>query len=134
MEDRFLNISESVSRLIEDFYEYKNLYIAFDFDNTVFDYNNVGDTFPKLEKLLRYLKKHKEFTLILFTANSGSRLDWIVDYCEEHGYTPDHINENPVWSTVKPLYSILLDDRAGLNEAYQILLTTLKLLNYDYED
>jgi len=134
MEDRFLNISESVSRLVEDFYEYKNLYIAFDFDNTVFDYNNVGDTFPKLEKLLRYLKKHKEFTLILFTANSGSRLDWIVDYCEEHGYTPDHINENPVWPTVKPLYSILLDDRAGLNEAYQILLTTLKLLNYDYED
>jgi hypothetical protein len=35
--------------------------------------------------------------------------------------------------TTKPYYNILLDDRAGLNDAYQTLVLTLNILNYDYK-
>lgn len=131
MKDRYLDLTENVKRLIADYRKYKNLYIAFDFDNTVFDYHKIGDTFPKLEKLLRYLKI-KGFNLILFTGNEGNKLQEIVSYCKEHGYEPNFVNECPVMETKKPYYNILLDDRAGLNEAYQILLLTLNYLNYDY--
>jgi len=131
MEDRYLNISEQVKRLVSDYNKHGNLFIAFDFDNTVFDYFCVGDTFPKLEKLLRFLKE-KNFNLILFTGNEGDKLIEILDYCKKHGYEPTFVNENPIMVTRKPYYNILLDDRAGLNDAYQTILLTLKILNYEF--
>jgi hypothetical protein len=131
MEDRYFNTSESVKRLVKVFKKFRNLFIAFDFDNTVFDTHELGDTFPKMESLLQFLKK-EGFMLILFTGNEGSRLKEIVKYCKEHGYEPDYINENPIEDTRKPFFNILLDDKAGLNEAYQILVTTLNILDYDF--
>lgn len=84
-----------------------------------------------MEHLLRYLKE-KGFKLILFTGNEGEKLQDIIEYCKEHGYEPDYVNESPVMKTIKPYYNILLDDRAGLNEAYNILVLTLKMIGYDY--
>ncbi|MDO8609634.1 MAG: HAD family hydrolase [bacterium] len=132
MEDRYLDLTENVKRLVFDYEKHKNLFIAFDFDNTVFDFHKVGDTFPKIERLLRFLKAH-DFKLILFTGNEGEKLQEIILYCKEHGYEPDYANESPVMKTTKPYFNILLDDRAGLNEAYQTLLLTLNILNYDYK-
>ncbi len=131
MEDRYLNIGESISRLVTDYKKHGDLWIAFDFDNTVYDYFQIGDTYPKLENLLRYLKQ-QNFCLILFTGNEGEKLEKIVNYCKDHGYMPTHINENPFMATRKPYYNILLDDRAGLGEAYLILLQTLKELSFEY--
>ena len=122
--DRYLSTSESVKRLVNDYKTHGNLFVAFDFDNTVFDYHQVGDIFPKIEELL--VRLHKlGINLILFTGNEGEKLDTIVKYCADRGYAPDFINENPIMKTRKPYYNILLDDRAGLGEAYQILLLTL---------
>lgn len=124
MEDRYLDTFESISRLRRELIQYKSIYIAFDFDNTVFDFHKVGDEFPKVEHLLRLAKACGQ-KLILFTGNEGEKLDVIVQYCAEHGYKPDFINENPLMDTRKPYYNILLDDRAGLNESYTILKTIL---------
>jgi hypothetical protein len=132
MEDRYLDFNENVNRLINDYKKHGNLFIAFDFDNTVFDYFNVGDIYPKIESILRYLKQNN-FDLILFTGNEGNKLQEIIKYCRDHGYKPTYINENPIMKTRKPYYNLLLDDRAGLKEAYEILLLTLKQLNYDYK-
>ena len=126
--DRYLSLSECVKRLVNDYKTHNNLFVAFDFDNTVFDYHKVGDTFPKIEEIL--IKLHKlGITLILFTGNEGDKLDTIVKYCEDRGYPPKYINENPIMKTRKPYYNILLDDRAGLNDAYQTLQLTLNILN-----
>jgi hypothetical protein len=127
VKDRFLDQSECVKRLCDDYKKHKNLFIAFDFDNTVFDFHNVGDTFPKMESLLRMLKS-LGFNLILFTGNEGEKLDSIISYCKERGYEPTYINENPIMKTRKPYYNILLDDRAGLNGAYQTLLLALNFI------
>ncbi len=120
MEDRYLSDEESFKRLRIDYMKHKSLFVAFDFDNTVFDYHKVGDTFPKLEDMLINCKRHG-MKLILFTANEGELLDKCVSYCRDRGFEPDFINESPVTKTRKPYYNILLDDRAGLSSAYNIL-------------
>jgi len=120
MDDRYLHYSESLKRLKEEYIQYDTLYIAFDFDNTVFDYHQVGDTFSKVESVLR-LAKNKGMTLILFTANEGKKLDHAIAYCTNKGYKPDYINESPVMRTRKPFYNLLLDDRSGLGESVRLL-------------
>ena len=56
MEDRYLNYQETLNRLVSEYKKYDSLFVAFDFDNTVFDFHNVSDTFPKIEQLLIDLK------------------------------------------------------------------------------
>ena len=129
--DRYFSQLECIKRLVDDYKKHGNLLIAFDFDNTVFDYFNTGERFPKMEKLLRFLKS-KGFHLILFTGNEGEKLETIVEYCKSHGYEPNYINESPVMKTRKPYYNILLDDRAGLRESYETLVITLNILNYEF--
>lgn len=120
MKDRYSHYSESLKRLKKEYNNYKSLYIAFDFDSTVFDYHHLGDTYPIAEKLLVECKR-LGFKLILFTSNEDERLESIIHYCAERGYAPDYINESPIMKTRKPFYSLLLDDRAGLGEALKLL-------------
>lgn len=124
MEDPYLNRSQVFNRLIKDYQKHRSLFVAFDFDNTVFDIFNEGHTYPKMEELL-ILAKAKGCKLILFTGNEGERLKEIVEYCKERGYEPDFVNENPIMATRKPFYNILLDDRAGLIDAYNLLKVVL---------
>ena len=131
MQDRYLDIRQNIFRLYMDYKKHDNLFIASDFDNTIFDYHGIGDTYPKIEHLLKFLKLNK-FKLILFTAQERQKLLSSIEYCKNRGYMPDYINTNPIMNTSKPYYNILLDDRAGLNDAYKTLIITLKLLNYDY--
>ena len=127
MESRFLNRDEAYHRLLREYLKYGSLYIAFDFDHTVFDYDQTGDTFEHVEALLKEAKEAGN-TLILFTCREGDRLQEAIDYCTQHGYQPDYVNENPEVSPnhTKPYYNVLLDDRAGLDSAYNVLYTVLK--------
>lgn len=125
MKDRYMDLSETVARLMREYKEHKSLLVAFDFDNTVYDYHSTGDTFPKMENLLRTCKK-VGFKLILFTSNEGQRLNKVVKYCSDQGYSPDYINESPVMKTTKPYYNILLDDRSGLYETYNTLVMVIQ--------
>jgi hypothetical protein len=120
MEDRYLNDEETYNRLMLEYKKYSSLFVAFDFDNTVFDYHKTGDTFPKLEELLIKCKRFN-MKLILFTANEDEKLLEIIKYCKERGYEPDYVNESPMFPTRKPYYNILLDDRAGLKSSYDAL-------------
>lgn len=64
-------------RLLEEYKKYGELIVAFDYDNTIFDYHNNGEL---------------------------------------------QINQSSVLpKSYKPYYNILLDDRAGLEESYEIL-------------
>ena len=46
------------------------------------------------------------------------KLNFCKKYCNDNKIRIDYINESPVLNTRKPYYNILLDDRAGLEEAY----------------
>lgn len=132
MEDRYLEIDQCVDRLVKDYNKVGTLYVAFDFDNTLFDFYNVGDSYPRIEDLLRFLKNNG-FKLVLFSANTDKDLEDIAKYCKFSGYEPDYINETPVQKTKKPYYHILLDDRAGLCACYDVLIKTLNKLGFKYQ-
>lgn len=107
-------------RLKQDYLVHKSLFVAFDYDNTVFDYHSQGINYSKIIDLL-IVCKSLGFTMILFTGNEGDKLDVIKKDLSSRNIPFDLINENPLMKTRKPYYNILLDDRAGLKEAYNNL-------------
>lgn len=112
-----------VQRLYEECREHKALFIAFDFDNTIFDYHNSGRDFSEVIRILKECSDagHK---MILFTSNEDpEKINFICQYCRHFGIRIDYVNENPevCEGCRKPYYNILLDDRAGLSEACEIL-------------
>lgn len=125
MNDPYLYKVNCIDRLREEIERYGTLYVAFDFDNTVFDYHNKGFRFDAVELLLRNCKLFG-FKLILFTAKeTQEELNKCISYCKERGYEPDYVNENPLMDTKKPYYNVLLDDRAGLGDACECLSTAM---------
>lgn len=125
----FLSTQRCVDRLVEDYLKHKNLIVAFDFDNTIYDYNNTGEDFSEVIDLL---KECSDFglTLILYTTQENqSEIDWRVKYCEDLGLKVSYVNESPVMtSSKKPYFNILLDDRAGLDSTFYQLFDALQII------
>lgn len=117
-------------RLFNNYKEHGKLIIAFDFDNTIFDYHNTGGDFSEVIALLQECNMYN-FTMVLFTSNEGERLEFCKKFCAEHNIRIDYVNESPVMPTRKPFYSLLLDDRAGLGCAMRTLDKLMHLI-YDY--
>lgn len=127
MIDRYLNHNQNVERLCREWKEHNGIIIAFDFDNTVFDYHNNGDVYDSVISILRTCKD-MGCTLILFTSCEESKYDFMLEYLSSIGIHPDYINEQPDYIPFKGkkiYYNILLDDRAGLESAYKVLLDTV---------
>lgn len=120
--------SGSFARLCQEFGTHKKLVIGFDFDNTIFDVNNRGGDYSQVVSILRRCKQ-LGWILCLYTAELREDwLKWKIDYCKHFGIEPDYVNESPlIKGTKKPFFNLLLDDRAGLEEAYTLLV---KVINY----
>ena len=114
-------------RLIEEYNKYKKLIVGFDFDNTIFDVHNRG---IDVHNIINLLKECKElgFILCLYTLELRKEwLDWKIKYCEHFGIKPNYVNDSPVLQGAKkPFFNILLDDRAGLESAYNNLKNIVK--------
>lgn len=114
---------QQVERLRSEVAAHGSLFVAFDFDNTIFDYHNQGFDYSGVISLLRRCSEmgHK---MILLTSNEDEeKLAFIRYYCRSFGIRIDYVNENPAvcHNCRKPYYNILIDDRAGMNEACEIL-------------
>jgi hypothetical protein len=53
--DPYINDLRCIKRLISEWVKHKSLIIAYDYDNTVFDYHNLGYEFNGLIKLFLLL-------------------------------------------------------------------------------
>lgn len=117
-----LNTEGATKRLISEYEAHGKLVVGFDFDNTIFDVHNKGINCSEIISLLQECKR-LGFTLCLYTAELREDwLRWKMDYCRHFGIAPDYVNESPLLpGTRKPFFNILLDDRAGLESAYQTL-------------
>jgi len=118
--DYFLNDINCVNRLVEEYNKYGSLIVAYDFDNTVFDYYKKGYQYENVINLLRECKKMK-FHLTVFTSCNDDRFHEIEKYLKENNIPFDGINETPDFIPFKGrkvYFNILLDDRAGLSSAY----------------
>lgn len=120
----FLDKKTCIDRLLYEWKRYKEIVIAVDFDNTIYDYHNQGLEHDCIIELIQQCQQIGCWVMI-FTANDNNG-DFIKDYCSSIGIRVDSINENAPFvpfNTKKPFYNILLDDRAGLKESYNILKT-----------
>lgn len=134
-DNSYLNDRKAIDRLKREYQEHKSLIIGFDYDCTIFDFHNEGlELRPVIDLLIKC--SDLGFLMCLHTlTNEGSSYFPKINESMHLGIRVDFINESPVMRKQnilynnKPFYSILLDDRAGLSSAYNILKTTLEELS-----
>lgn len=129
--DHYLKTSNSYERLKNEYIKHGKIIIAVDFDDTIYDYHQKNRSYEKVINLLKSMKEHAY--IIIYTAAGEERYPEIQEYCREVDIPYDSINENIIGLNIpegkKLYYNILLDDRAGLGQAYDILL----MLSYEIE-
>lgn len=121
--DYYLDTTHSISRLMREYQHYGSLIVAFDFDDTVYDFHQKGRDYTDVIQLLRDLHSIGTY-LICWTGQQD--LSFVSEYLQEHDIPFDTINENaPVYqSTSRKIYAnAYLDDRAGLSQVYNELNT-----------
>ena len=126
--DEYLVPNNSFLRLWNEYKKYGTLVIAYDFDNTIYDFHKKGNTYIQVIELLRQLKSIG-CILICFTANEDNI--FIESYCKLYNIPLDKLNESPDFfkSNSKKIYfNDLLDDRAGLQQVYQELNLLIQLI------
>jgi hypothetical protein len=128
MKDQYLIHDNVVDRLVTEYQLHGGLVIAYDFDNTVYDYHKKGESYEMIIDLIRKLKKVKGIKLTVWTGTGKERYDFVKEYLDKNDIPFDNINENPpFFSSTSPkiFYSILLDDRAGLESSYNVCIDFL---------
>jgi hypothetical protein len=123
MQDRYLSSHEQIKRLREEWLKYGSLIVAYDFDNTVYDYHKKGDTFEKVIEQLQMLG-HMGCTMICFTSCDESRYKDIKEYLRSnlipcHGINID--TDTVPFKGRKIYYNVFYDDRAGLGQVYNVM-------------
>lgn len=134
--DYYLNDQNVIDRLVREWKQYNSLVIAYDYDNTVYDYHKKGETYEDVIGLLRECKKFGSH-LVVFTANDEDKYSPIIEYLKANKIPFDAINESPsfvpVQSSKKIYFNILLDDRAGLSSSYYCLKEALEIMKKERE-
>lgn len=128
VKDRYTKRGESIRRLIQEYNKYQSLIVAFDFDNTIYDYHKCGDTYPRVIELLKDLHEIN-CKLICFTSNED--LDFVARILKDKEIEYDGININPSFfnsKSPKIYYNVLLDDRAGLRQVIQELEILVEII------
>jgi len=124
--DHYLQPGHSASRLLEEYQQYQSLVVAFDFDDTVYDFHQKGRLYAEVIQLLRGLKSIGCY-LICWTGQED--LSWVANYLQANQIPFDAINENPPFhaSTSRKVYAnAYLDDRAGLRQVFDELRQVLQ--------
>ncbi|MDG0792961.1 hypothetical protein OMP38_20365 [Cohnella ginsengisoli] len=129
--DFYLEDEHVVSRLVAEWRKYGRLVVAYDYDNTVFDYHRAGLSFDDVPRLLRECQAQGAY-LVVFTACGERQYPEIASYLKDNGIPFDAINEDapfvPSSGGRKIYFNILLDDRAGLGSAYRCLQAALNIM------
>lgn len=122
---RNLKDNKYAKRLIEEWQQHGKVIIASDWDDTLRTWRlNSQEECNKVIKLLKLCKEVGAY-IVIFTACKEERYAEIQQYCKEVGLEIDAINQNPIslpYGNQNKIYAnIFIDDRAGLEEALEIL-------------
>jgi hydroxymethylpyrimidine pyrophosphatase-like HAD family hydrolase len=128
MKDPYLNPLVAVQRLKDEFDKYGKLIVALDFDDTIYDFHKKGHTYNAVIDLVRRCQE-LGFYIVMFTGTAKDKWPAMLEYCKSVGINPCAVNTNamplPFGNDGKIYYNVLLDDRAGLNEAFIALRETV---------
>lgn len=123
-----------IKRLTQEWQLHGKVIIAVDFDDTIspwkFNSDEDKDFYKELISLLKECKNVGAY-IVVFTACSPDRYEEIKSYCKKSGLEIDDINNVPInlpYGNGRKLYAnIFVDDRAGINEAIEILRESMYL-------
>jgi hypothetical protein len=128
MEDRYLYTEQQVQRLITDWIKHGSIIVAYDFDNTVFDYHQNGDTYKEVIEQLQMLG-HMGCTMICFTSCDESRYPEIRRHLISNGIPCHGINidsSDVPYRGRKIYYNVFYDDRSGLGQVYDVMFQVIE--------
>jgi hypothetical protein len=127
MKEYFEKNPESVvylDRLLVEWRQHGKIIIAVDYDDTISPWKLRNFDPKRTIEILKTSKQTGAF-IVVFTACSPDRYGEITDYCNSIGLKIDSINQNPInlpyGNNGKVYANIFIDDRAGINEALNIL-------------
>lgn len=124
MNDPYTDTDLCVNRLLREHSKHPRLIVACDFDDTVFPYHGGSSTHERVIRLLQRCSA-RDFHIVVFTASSPDRYPFMQTYLSERGIKVSSVNTNPIslpfGNHGKVYYNILLDDRAGLGQACDVL-------------
>jgi hypothetical protein len=127
MKEYFEKNPESIpylDRLTEEWNQYGKIIIACDFDDTISPWKLKGFD-PKRTIEVLTIAKQTGAHIVIFTACNEDRYPEITSYCQSIGLEIDAINQTPIdipyGKNGKIYANVFIDDRAGLNEALNIL-------------
>ena len=134
MIDPYLDDDFATERLYNEWKKYGKIFIACDFDDTIYDFHKKGYKYNRVIDLLKDCQTQGCY-LVIFTASEKDKYPLILQYCEEIGLVVDKINENAIPMNIgnngKIYFNILLDDRSGLASSFKILSGALSKIR-DY--
>lgn len=118
-----------IDRLFNEWKEHGKIIIALDFDDTISPWKiDNPDWFDEVRQVVKACQDTGAFVMI-HSACAPSRYEYIKAYCQDRGIKIDSFNENPIplpyGNVTKPYANIYLDDRAGLDQALEILNAAL---------
>jgi len=128
MNDPYFDTHVAADRLFQEWRKHGKIIIALDYDDTIFDYHSRGFAYPAVISLVHRCAEVGAYVCI-FTGSPPDKYPAIKAYVESLGIPVASINTNPFpmpfGNHGKMYYNILLDDRAGLGQAYTILREAL---------
>ena len=128
--DTFFSTEFCIEKLKEDYNTHGKIIVAYDFDDTV-EPSKINYSCDSVVKLLQLCSEFSDIEMICYTARTktediknvkeslkslGIKFDAINDDCPRIKREMEHIHDSKV------LFSVFLDNRAGLKQAYDILL------------
>lgn len=122
-----------VEKLLKTFSAHNKIIIGVDFDDTIFPFTNLKLIEDRSKVIIDLLRKVKPYSVIcLYSVSDEQSLKYKEHIMKLYGIKPDYVNESPIkeWGdNVKPYFNLLLDDKAGLNEAIKILQEFINKVN-----
>ncbi len=126
--DYYMIEENAVQRLLREWDAYGRIVVAYDFDNTVYDYHKEGHDYSEVIELIHQLHEAGAY-LMVYTARPQTELYKVRNYLDENRIPYDSVNKMPDFlpftENKKLYYNILLDDRAGLLSSVNILRNVL---------
>ena len=120
--DPYFSINRGADRLLEQYKLHGSLVVAFDFDDTIYDYHKKGFTYPKVVSLLLECQELGMTLIMLTTTEDENHYKENLAYCKSLGLDVKYVNTGPVMPKArKPFFNVYLDDKAGLRQAYDML-------------
>lgn len=127
--DFYLDPENCYQRLEDEFKKYGKLIFCVDFDDTLYDFHNVGRTYGDVMALLKVWEDYSE--VVIFTGNGKDKYPMIENYLAAYGIKYKGINcDSSIEVNGRKTYAnVYIDDRGGLPLVYkhlQILIEKIK--------